>query len=56
MNIHQSADPGKVIDPLRIRDGKVDAAVTHGCSKVIVPVSAVQAIAFIKVHDEGHIG
>lgn len=50
MHIHHGADRREVIQPFRIWDAEVDTAVAHGRAKIIMPVGAVQSIAFIEIH------
>lgn len=55
MEIYQCSDRREIINPGGIFDPKVDTAVTHRSSKIIMPVGAVQPIAFVKVHHIRHV-
>jgi len=48
--IHQCSDISKIKYPASIIDREINAAMAHGCAKIVVPVCAVQTVAFIKVH------
>ena len=39
------SDRGKIKYPTRITNGEVDAAMTHWCSKIIVPVCTMKGVA-----------
>ena len=45
-----------VEQPLGIRGREVDTAVTHRRAEIVMPISAVQAVIAVEVHDIGHIG
>ena len=53
---HLCPHRGPVVEPFRIRQGKVDAAVAHRRAEVIVPVRAVDAVAFVEIHRMWNIG
>jgi len=56
MDVYKGANRSPVIKPGGVFGAQVDAAVTHGCAKVVMPVSAMQTIALIKIHDIGNTG
>ena len=49
-DLDDGADVSPVVDDFCISLGHVDAAMTHGSTKVIVPVRAVYAVVSIEVH------
>ena len=56
MHDNESPHIGPSVQPCRIGCRRVDAAVAHRVPEVVVPVRAVNSIAFIEVHHVGHIG
>lgn len=54
MDVYQGTNRSPVVKPGGVFSAQVDAAVTHGCAKIVVPVSAMQAIALIEIHDIGN--
>jgi hypothetical protein len=55
MNIHQRTHRGPIKHPFSIRGIHVDTPVTHGVPKIIMPISAMDAIALVKIHGIGHV-
>ena len=51
MYVHHSSNFGEVVHPFRIGGGEIDTAMTHGRSKVIVPVRAVDSVIPVEIHN-----
>lgn len=47
---------GPIKKGLGVWGGQIHTAVTHGMTKIVVPVSAVNTIVFVKKHCVGNIG
>ena len=56
MDVYQCTDRSPVEQPGGVFSAQVYAAMTHGCAEVVVPVSTMQTITFIKIHDIGNTG
>lgn len=55
MHIYQGTDGGEVKYPFSLARAHVDAAMTHGCAEIVMPIGAMQRVALIKIHSEGDI-
>ncbi len=55
VNVDQIPNGQKIKNPAGIFGAEIDTAVTHGNTKIVMPIGAMQTISFVEIHDVGHV-